>query len=176
MKNAFAAKAANQNDTVLMDLERQLKAMARGQQQTQKEAPKKAAAQPAAATVADKSDQRDGLLGSLLFNCLFGVPLGDVFSEAAEHLPDAGDPALTAGMAVDMYDEFRQDRENAKGAKNNRTNDRGVDTGVKGSSVNGMFNRLGAGALPDAPQRLNLADHHAVIARMKRAPGFYMAA
>lgn len=172
MKNAFAAKAANQNDTIVADLERQMKAMSAGHKQ---QAPRQAAAKPAATdTSADKSSQRDGLLGSLLFNCLFGVPLGDIFSEVAEHLPEAGDPALSAGMSVDLYDEYRADRENAKGAKNNRTNDRGVDTGVKGS-VNGMFNHLGSG-IPATPERQNIADHHAMAARMKRTPGLYMAA
>ena len=168
MKNAFAAKAANQNDTVLIDLERQLKAMAQGHQA----APQKSTAKPAADKSTEKSvSSRDGMLGTLLFDCIFGAPLSDFFAEAVDHLPTEGDPALSALMAVDIYDEFRQDR-----AKKDRTNDRGVDDkGVKGS-VNGMFNRLGTGALNDAPKRLNLEDQYSVIARMKRAPGLYMAA
>ncbi|MBU0859967.1 MAG: hypothetical protein KJ667_08510, partial [Alphaproteobacteria bacterium] len=113
-------------------------------------------------------NDRDGMLGSLLFDCLFGLPLTDLFSETAEQTID-GNPAFSAGTAVDMYDEYRQDR-----AKKDRTNG-SIEMGVKGS-VNGLFNRVGNGLLADAPQRLNLENQYAVMARMMRPPGLYMAA
>lgn len=161
MKTTFAYSAANQyNAQVANDLVRQLKAMAAPAR------PFRAAAEAKAAQEAPKGPKapdRDGLLGGLLFDCLLGMPLSDMFADAVD-LPMDADPALTCGTAVDMYDEFVRDR-----AKNNRTN--GLEKGVSGA-FNGMFGRVGE----PAPRRLNLEDHYAVIARMKRPPGLYMAA
>lgn len=156
MKTIFEYSAANQyNAPVANDLERQLKAMA---------APRPAR-QPAPAKIdaaAPKAPDRDGLLGGLLFDCLLGVPLADMFADAVD-LPMDADPALNCGTAVDLYDEYVRDR-----AKNNRTNGQ---KGVSGA-FNGMFGRAGE----PAPAQIALEDHYAMIARMKRPPGFYMAA
>lgn len=161
MKMDFAKHAVNQNNLIAADLERQLKALAT--------APAKAAAPTPSSKEASPSNNRDGLLGGMLFDCLFGFPLTDLLGETAEQMTMTENPALSCGTAVDMYDEFRRDR-----AKENRTNGK-IELGVQGS-VNGLFNRVGNGLLNDAPKRLNLEDQYAMIARMKRAPGFYMAA
>ena len=162
MKKHFEQRAANQNALIFTDLERQLKSMAAAPQG------KQAHAAPRPTQAAAKSSQRDGLLGGMLLDCLFGLPLSDAFAGAAD-IADEGTLAVGAGMAVDLYDEFRRDR-----LPKNRTNGRGVEMGVSGS-LKGMFNRP-VGALTDAPRRLNLEDQYAAIARMKRPPGLYMAA
>lgn len=160
MKMNFAKHAANQN-LIAADLERQLKALA--------PAPAKAAKTAPATKEAPAAPNRDGLLGGMLFDCLFGLPLTDLLGETAEQMTMTENPALSCGTAIDMYDEIRRDR-----AKENRTNGK-IELGVQGS-VNGLFNRVGNGQLTDTPQRLNLEAHYAMIARMKRPPGFYMAA
>jgi len=156
MKMTFENSAANQhNAPILMDLERQLKSMAA--------APAKAQGQAIAKESANKAPERDGLLGGLLFDCFLGLPLTDMFADAADLTMNA-DPALQAGTAVDCYDEYVRDR-----ANNNRPNGQ---KGVSGA-FNGMFGRVANAA---APEQLNLENQYAVIARMKRPPGLYMAA
>lgn len=154
MKTIFKNSAANQhNAPILLDLERQLKSMAA--------APAKAQGQAAAKESAQKAPERDGLLGGLLFDCFLGVPLADMFADAADLTMNA-DPALQVGTAVDCYDEYVRDR-----ANNNRTNGQ---KGVSGA-FNGMFGRVANAA---APEQMNLENHYAMIARMKRPAGFYM--
>lgn len=118
-------------------------------------------------------NDRDGMMGGLLFDCLLGLPLSDCFTEAAEMLPESGDPILAGGMVIDMYDEYRADR-----MKNDRTNGT-IEMGVAGS-VYGTFNRLGAGSFVTAAQpaakSFDIADIKEATARMKRAPGLHMAA
>lgn len=156
MKMNFAKSAANQNNLIAADLERQLKAMA----VADKAQPKTAAADTG----------RDGMLGTLFFDCLFGAPLSDLFADTVEQTDLHGNPALSVGTAVDMYDEFRRDR-----AKNNDRTNASIELGVSGA-VNGLFNRAGQGAVAAELTRRNLEDQYAVIARMKRPPGLYMAA
>ena len=154
MKNAFAQNAANQyNAPVLMDLERQLKSMAA--------TPAKPQGKAIASESAHKAPERDGLLGGLLFDCFLGVPLTDMFADAAGLTMNA-DPALQVGTAVDCYDEFVRDR-----ANNNRTNGQ---KGVSGA-FNGLFGRVANAA---APEQINLENTYAMMARMKRPAGFYM--
>jgi hypothetical protein len=156
MKTIFEMNAANQHNALIAnDLERSLKAMA---------APAKAPAKSAAPApkAPNKAPDRDGLLGGLMFDCFLGVPLADMFADAADLAMDA-DPALQCGTAVDLYDEYVRDR-----ANNNRTN------GQKG--VSGAFNGLFGRAGEPAARQMALENQYATIARMKRPPGLYMAA
>lgn len=198
MKQDFARHAANQNQIIATDLARQLKSIFAG---PARPAPLKAAP-AAAATTTGAAPQRDGMMGGLFFDCLFGLPLTDLLSEAAdmegadfgdpsldlgEQMAAHGAPALSCGMAVDLYDEYRHDRlKHDRPAQENRTNGKMelgvVKLGVMGAAT-GLFNHIGNGGsnggggtipAPVTAAQQNLADHHAQIAQIKRPPGFYM--
>lgn len=62
-------------------------------------------------TRSSSQDGGDSLLGSLLADCLFGVPLGQVFASAV-HMPEALQ-AVDWSNTIDLYDEYAQDRAQA---------------------------------------------------------------
>jgi hypothetical protein len=101
-------------------------------------------------------DDRDAILGSLLFEAFFGCALGELFEDAL-NVPQ-GARELDWGNAIDIYDEYINDR---YGNQN-------YALGRK-SCINGPFNHLSSRAQEayefDLPQREKLEQTYASLSR-----------
>ena len=73
--------------------------------------------------------QHDSILGCMFFDAFCGGALGALMTEAMDIPQWAAD--LDVDSAMDLYEEYRQDRTNG-----------GFELGVNGA-LNGMFNDLG---------------------------------
>jgi predicted lipid-binding transport protein (Tim44 family) len=125
-------------------------------------APQAQAKQPA-------PQNRDSLLGSMLFDAIFGVSLSELLdtdfaTDFAQDL-DMDSPAMTVGTATTLYDEAARDLSKKSGTNGS------YELGVSGS-MNKSFNIACANESIPAPA----PTYRAEVLRMKRHPGLYMAA
>jgi hypothetical protein len=88
------------------------------------------------ATAPKQGGANDGLLGSLLMQCLVGAPLLDAFSQAM-HMPVAADPA-EIGHIIDFCDELMTDRAKPRPAQAAAPQNFRL---CEGGHLGGIFNR-----------------------------------
>ena len=110
---------------------------------------------------AKAGDDRDAMLGSMLFECFIGAALGEVFCDALNVPSQVRE--LDWGNAIDIYDEYAQDRH---GVEHNFT------LGQK-NSIGGAFNSISSrlhkamekAFQDDMPQRQKLEQQYARLDR-----------